>query len=175
MSWEDRRNRSGWSNSLVDEGRAFRWNVPGGGCTQSAFGKTINGSVTLEGNSAMKHLTMLAMAAIFLVGAVGCQTTQCNSCNNCGPTGGGLLGKLGARNCGGDCNVSTGCRACGLGWQHGGLDYSEGLATGNPCHMAPGRQSPHIAGPPTAGVAYPYYTVRGPRDFLIDNPPSIGR
>jgi len=24
-------------------------------------------------------------------------------------------------------------------------------------------------------VAYPYYTLRGPRDFLVDNPPSIGR
>ncbi|MFM8214888.1 MAG: hypothetical protein ACKN82_09640, partial [Pirellula sp.] len=24
-------------------------------------------------------------------------------------------------------------------------------------------------------VAYPYYTTRGPRDFLLDNPPSIGR
>jgi hypothetical protein len=22
--------------------------------------------------------------------------------------------------------------------------------------------------------AYPYYTIRGPRDFLVDNPPSIG-
>jgi hypothetical protein len=30
-------------------------------------------------------------------------------------------------------------------------------------------------GPPTAHVAYPYYTIRGPRDFLLDNPPSIGR
>ena len=30
-------------------------------------------------------------------------------------------------------------------------------------------------GPPSAQVAYPYYTVRGPRDFLMDNPPSIGR
>ena len=30
-------------------------------------------------------------------------------------------------------------------------------------------------GPPTAHVAYPYYTVRGPRDFFMDNPPSIGR
>jgi hypothetical protein len=29
-------------------------------------------------------------------------------------------------------------------------------------------------GPPTAGVAYPYYTNRGPRDFLDPNPPSIG-
>ncbi len=29
-------------------------------------------------------------------------------------------------------------------------------------------------GPPIGQVAYPYYTVRGPRDFLQDNPPSIG-
>jgi hypothetical protein len=29
-------------------------------------------------------------------------------------------------------------------------------------------------GPPTGAVAYPYYTNRGPRDFLADNPPSIG-
>jgi hypothetical protein len=26
-----------------------------------------------------------------------------------------------------------------------------------------------------AVVGYPYYTTRGPRDFLLDNPPSIGR
>ena len=30
------------------------------------------------------------------------------------------------------------------------------------------------AGPPTANVAYPYYTLRAPRDFLMANPPSIG-
>ncbi len=29
-------------------------------------------------------------------------------------------------------------------------------------------------GPPTAGIAYPYYTTRGPRDFLAQNPMSIG-
>jgi hypothetical protein len=29
-------------------------------------------------------------------------------------------------------------------------------------------------GPPVAQTAYPYYTLRGPRDFLLDNPPSIG-
>ncbi|MEI6037859.1 MAG: hypothetical protein WCQ91_08050 [Planctomycetota bacterium] len=30
------------------------------------------------------------------------------------------------------------------------------------------------AGPPTGAVAYPYYTTRGPRDFLAKNPASIG-
>ena len=29
-------------------------------------------------------------------------------------------------------------------------------------------------GPPVAQTAYPYYTLRGPRDFLLNNPPSIG-
>ena len=29
-------------------------------------------------------------------------------------------------------------------------------------------------GPATGTVTYPYYTTRGPRDFLAKNPPSIG-
>jgi len=49
-------------------------------------------------------------------------------------------------------------------------------------HRTPGYPHHHFAreyvgpqGPPTAQTAYPYYTTRGPRDFLLDNPPSIGR
>lgn len=30
------------------------------------------------------------------------------------------------------------------------------------------------AGGAAAAYAYPYYTTRGPRDFLMCNPPSIG-
>jgi hypothetical protein len=30
-------------------------------------------------------------------------------------------------------------------------------------------------GPAAPTVGYPYYTTRGPRDFLSSNPPSIGR
>jgi hypothetical protein len=30
------------------------------------------------------------------------------------------------------------------------------------------------AGPPTGGTTYPYYTTRGPRDFLARNPRDIG-
>ena len=29
-------------------------------------------------------------------------------------------------------------------------------------------------GPSVGAVTYPYYTTRGPRDFFLDNPPSIG-
>lgn len=37
------------------------------------------------------------------------------------------------------------------------------------------QNQPFNPGPPTGTVTYPYYTHRGPRDFLLDNPPSIGR
>lgn len=30
------------------------------------------------------------------------------------------------------------------------------------------------AGPPVGAVTYPYYTIRGPRDFLMNNPPPLG-
>ena len=46
---------------------------------------------------------------------------------------------------------------------------------GYPHHPHYQREYVGPQGPPTAAVAYPYYTIRGPRDFLIDNPPSIGR
>lgn len=32
----------------------------------------------------------------------------------------------------------------------------------------------YAAGPPAAQVTYPYYTNRGPRDFLAKNPRNIG-
>jgi hypothetical protein len=37
-------------------------------------------------------------------------------------------------------------------------------------------QDPRVGpqGPPTGTYAYPYYTLHGPRDFLVDNPPSLG-
>jgi len=50
-----------------------------------------------------------------------------------------------------------------------------------PAHFGNLRMPPgHHYRPPTdprgyaPQYAYPYYTIRGPRDFLVDNPPSIG-
>ena len=70
---------------------------------------------------------------------------------------------------------SSGCSACG----------SSGCGL---CQRFAGRVAsgfcPHAAGypeaynytpsPPSGQITYPYYTVRGPRDFLRNNPPSIG-
>ena len=79
----------------------------------------------------------------------GCHDPQCDANARGGPS---LCGS-----CGGQ-----GCRECRLGkalCPHSG-GYPE-RPIFNP-------------GPPVGQVAYPYYTVRGPRDFLQDNPPSIG-
>lgn len=74
------------------------------------------------------------------------------------------------------------------GQGHGGLRGYHKLFDGgryghfNGAHGTPGYPHHHFSreytgpqGPPTAQTAYPYYTIRGPRDFFIDNPPSIGR
>ncbi|MCA9229165.1 MAG: hypothetical protein KDA57_00825 [Planctomycetales bacterium] len=70
----------------------------------------------------------------------------CDSCDNCGGRGCGLC-----------CRVA-GCVASGFCPHSGG--YPEYY------NFTPS--------PPTGQTAYPYYTVRGPRDFLQANPPSIG-
>ena len=49
---------------------------------------------------------------------------------------------------------------------------------GHGCHLCRragrGEVAEAPAGPAVGGVTYPYYTNRGPRDFLAKNPPSIG-
>ncbi|OUT59401.1 MAG: hypothetical protein CBB71_10585 [Rhodopirellula sp. TMED11] len=81
----------------------------------------------------------------------GCATESCGSCGN-----GGCLSGL----CGG---CRTGCQAGPLGWGQGGLSYSSCLGQQQQIGQGAGQ------------VAYPYYTLRGPRNFLDPNPPSIGR
>ena len=111
--------------------------------------------------------------------------SDCNECSD-GSCGSGILGRLcGMCGCGkacgpcGDCGGSCngGCVAGPLGWQQGGLDYSEHLRPGLLGHHAPAalNNRPFTPGPPTAQVGYPYYSHHGPRDFLLDNPPTIGR
>ncbi|MGE0605709.1 MAG: hypothetical protein AB7O62_01190 [Pirellulales bacterium] len=68
------------------------------------------------------------------------------------------------RHCGG-----RGCHLCrgGRGGA-GGPGGPGGLGPGDGIGPAP------APGPSAAAVGYPYYTNRGPRDFLLNNPPSIG-
>ena len=62
------------------------------------------------------------------------------------------------------------CPNCARGRGHG-----HGLFHRHRGGMPPWARGPVAGGPPTAQVAYPYYTTRAPRDFLNPNPRSIGR
>jgi hypothetical protein len=66
---------------------------------------------------------------------------------------------------GGEC-IDGSCYGGGYGPQ---LGRRCGLQARNMHHNFRG---PH--GPPVPQITYPYYTLRGPRDFLADNPPSLG-
>jgi hypothetical protein len=92
-------------------------------------------------------LTIAILALLFA--APGCLHRNTHPSGGCGPGCGGLLGGLA-----GSGPISQEIHAT-QGWRH---------------------QTPEIgpAGPPTGATAYPYYTLRGPRDFLTNNPPSIG-
>ncbi len=160
--------------------------------TRAVFAVTVsdNPDRIAQKDSAMNRLLIIGSLTGLLLAATGCMQGKrgggCNSgsCNSGDCNGGGqsrgLLGKLGGKSCGnGNCGGCgrTGCVAGPLGWQQGGLDYSSHLQPGVLGHQAAGQlqNQQFTPGPPSAQVGYPYYTVRGPRDFLLDNPPSIGR
>lgn len=87
----------------------------------------------------------------------------------CGIPGcGGGAGCLGAHGCGGR-GCAQGCKDCARGI----LQHSLGQPYGG---AVPHTTQPQ--GAPPAGMAptyaYPYYTTRGPRDFLAREPASIG-
>lgn len=128
---------------------------------------------------------------------------SCGPCG-CGPcAGGGCLQNLGACSCGGmgqcgccmklrqmlacgcQCRGQGVCRACCVARSLAKNCVCGGVGQCACCqHMRTLVGGPHAAntdasyafnqGPPSAQVAYPYYTNRGPRDFFLDNPPSIG-
>jgi hypothetical protein len=138
----------------------------------------------VKGLTDMKQLFFAVAAIAALTLGSGCA----HRCGGCGE-GCGLFGK--ACGCGhehatpicgegvpGGCDSGAcgqGCPKCGhkifhkcdscpkcgcglLGHGHGGEGYVDASQRG-PMHGT---------------VAYPYYTTRGPRDFLAKNPPSIG-
>ncbi len=107
--------------------------------------------------------TALAMAAL-LLGATGCHQHHLAK-NGCGNSA-----------CGGAC----GHGGHGHGLAQHGHGHGHGLpAAGHRANVPP--PLPHgyqhqvgPAGPATPQVAYPYYTIRGPRDFLLNEPMPLG-
>lgn len=108
----------------------------------------------------MKRMLLMLAAVVFLTGLAGCGCLpQCP----CFPAY--WLGSCcdSAQNC---ASCRQGCNPCGEG----------------PCRCPAccGRFSEAVTpevvtpGPPSAAITYPYYTNRGPRDFLAEDPPSLG-
>ena len=138
---------------------------------------------------------LLGLACAVALAATGCQSpliqTPCggNHCARCqgGAFGGHQGGYFDDYGAGGE----------GAAGGHGGLlrhhardlhrrgvGDGQGLihAFNHPYGMVPIPKLPHgyhkqinPPGPPVGTYAYPYYTTRGPRDFLMGNPPPIGR
>jgi hypothetical protein len=146
--------------------------------------------------------TSLVLVLVAGTGCRGFFASGNCSSGACGPMGGGGLrvnGAMACRGCGAACgNECCGAEACvarcGTGCSIGGRRVEDGILgdlfrpgrpfagpiCGAPC--GPGAEQDAamnaagqgMAGPPSAAVGYPYYTLRGPRDFLSARPADIG-
>jgi hypothetical protein len=108
----------------------------------------------------MRRASYAMALLVAIIGGTGCCPLKhylvhggdCNACVECG--GGGHIG-------------DAGCTQCAAG--------DSGLL-GHPLHHhGPPETLGQQGGPPTGTATYPYYTTRGPRDFLQKNPPGLGR
>ncbi len=107
-------------------------------------------------------------------GGGGCGNGGCGGqAGPCGPGGCAGGGYAGGAYGGGQ----GGCDACAAGGHSGGQAGGPGGGQhgmpGVPHHFSREYQGPQ--GPPSAQVAYPYYTTRGPRDYFANEPWSIGK
>ncbi|MCA9197830.1 MAG: hypothetical protein KDA87_09845 [Planctomycetales bacterium] len=117
----------------------------------------------------MKSIFNSLVVASTLAVFTGCSSGPAGLLGS-GPCAGGSCGSGGCVD--GSCGAGAGS---GTGSQQGGpLGAMLGKHhVGSQSHM--GDQPGPAFGPSAPTVTYPYYTTRGPRDFLNPNPPSIGR
>jgi len=103
----------------------------------------------------MKRALFALLAVTVLLGLTGCAHDRM-ACGPSEPCSAGCMN--------GSCaKAPETCASCGPGGGAGGGVHGRGL---DPQQFTPG--------PPVGQVTYPYYTLRGPRDFLARNPQGIG-
>lgn len=104
-----------------------------------------------------RYAAAAGLVLVALVASTGCHRIGCRGCGPC----------------------QAGCRPGPIGWQRGGTHYQGGLShnyAGGHNHNADYRNQPGGgSGVVAPQVGYPYYSTRGPRDFFVDDPPTIGR
>ena len=112
----------------------------------------------------MKRAAFGLLLAVVVASSTGCclidRLFHCNSA--CGGCGGGCS----SHGCYDECYEGGPCSG-GYGGGGGCLGCGHGGGGGSYADYGP-------PGPPTAQVTYPYYTTRGPRDYLAKNPRDIG-
>ena len=122
----------------------------------------------------MKRSFLMLIAVLAMATSSGCCCLDRLWCHHWGmcPWGG-----CHEEACGSSCGAGGECASCGQAGMHDGHGLIGHHHQGGPGQGHFGTDERALAGsggPPTGAVAYPYYTNRGPRDFLADNPPSIG-
>jgi hypothetical protein len=115
----------------------------------------------------MKRVFLILVTGIVVAGLAGCAADGCHDCG-----GKGLLGCM-RGTCASAPETCAGCGDpnCSKCGRDGGDGRDGPLAQQRAEFNAYHGGQP---GPLTGAVAYPYYTTRGPRDFLARNPGSIG-
>jgi hypothetical protein len=125
----------------------------------------------------MKRAILLLSAVVLLAGLSGCAAQRGSRPSKC--TGGSCA--QAPENCQACAQVSENCQACDQASEN--CQSCENFDNGGDpgrlrCRDCGGRGCGRCraaeSGPPTGTVTYPYYTTRGPRDFLAKNPRSIG-
>jgi hypothetical protein len=112
----------------------------------------------------MKRAMFSALAVVVLAALCGCRVCQQGHRSHA---------------CSGDSCAQTAenCQSCDNGSDPNCNDPARRpfcrLCRGRGCERCC-EQACDAPGPATGAVTYPYYTVRGPRDFLAKNPSSIG-
>lgn len=130
------------------------------------------------GCTAPCHISQSQNAPRPLIGRTACGPPGATQCcyDGCGQgCGDGCCG------CGSGCCSGSCCNGNNFGClssqANGCVNGLVNAALGDPscCPCGPGDSVYDFQpGPPAAQTAYPYYTTRGPRDFLMARPPSIG-
>ena len=147
----------------------------GGGCTSSCDGSALNTlfggtgcTATAADGCASEYVAApIVNGGRWMAGAANGAFVDAGASNQAPiGAGGGLLTELGL--IGGGCGPG-GCPGAGGGAMGHLLNVPQHLKNG--CINGNCGQ---VMGPTAGMVQYPYYTTRGPRDFFLNNPPSIG-
>lgn len=148
----------------------------GGGCTSVG-----GGCASTSGGPAYATVSDGGCGGARLGGGIAAPVISSarNLAGGCGAAGGcGGAGLLGGGGCGGGCGgAAAGLVGAPAQALVGGLDHVKRTVANMPQTLqngcANGTQG-EFMGPTSGMVQYPYYTTRGPRDFFMANPPSIG-